>query len=286
MSIIDDLRPKQPARVIDLVAASGHDVSDWKNFKGGLKREASNPKYCYEWAFTQPGKPVVLNLWHDDLKDVDGKVFQTLNYRIFAEKLSKTGAQGVWIKRSRTMDSAFNLAATHALPVRVIICDGARRDVSVDPEKSSTVSKRMLDPVPWGVTNYDAVSGECILTRGQAPLIIEDQFSSDSSEGQESSRRSRTSNPFFRDPQIRERARTRARGFCEYCSKPGFRMLSGATYIETHHIIPLAEQGTDHESNVIALCPDDHRRAHHGANATMLRSEFQRIVAAKLKLQK
>ncbi len=48
MSIIDDLRPKQPARVIDLVAASGHDVSDWKNFKGGLKREASNPKYCYE----------------------------------------------------------------------------------------------------------------------------------------------------------------------------------------------------------------------------------------------
>jgi 5-methylcytosine-specific restriction protein A len=219
MSTIDDLRPQQSARVIDLVAAAGHDVNDWKNFKGGLAKEASNPKYCYEWAFTQPGKAVVLNLWHEDLKEVNGKVFQHLNYRAFAARLHKTAAQGIWAKRSLAMDAAFNLAATLALPVRVIICDGARRDVSMNPERASSVLKRMIDPVPWAVTNYDSTSGECILTRGQAPHLIEDQFSSDPADGYESSRRSRTYNSFVRDAQVRERVRTRARGFCEYCSR-------------------------------------------------------------------
>jgi 5-methylcytosine-specific restriction protein A len=28
-------------------------------------------------------------------------------------------------------------------------------------------------------------------------------------------------------------------------------------------VIPLAEDGPDHETNMLALCPDDHRRAHH-----------------------
>jgi hypothetical protein len=36
MAVIKDLKPSASARVIDLVAAAGHDVSDWKNFKGGL----------------------------------------------------------------------------------------------------------------------------------------------------------------------------------------------------------------------------------------------------------
>jgi len=284
MSVIEELKPRRPARVIDLVAAAGHDVSDWKNFKGGVKKEGSNPKYCYEWAFVQPSKAVVLNLWHEELREVGGEVVQRLNYRQHAKNLPQAAARGTWAKRAKAMDDAFALAAAKALPVRVIVCDGKRRDVFKNPEKSSTVSQRMLDPIPWAVTSYDPSTGSCTITRGSDPLVVEDQFSGLVNETEHPSRRPSTTNPFVRDPQVRRRVRERAKGFCEYCSQVGFTMTSGATYIETHHIIALAENGSDSEANVIALCPNDHRRAHHAVDAEVLRREFGRIVAAKLKL--
>jgi 5-methylcytosine-specific restriction enzyme A len=284
MSVIEELKPRRPARVIDLVAAAGHDVSDWKNFKGGVRKEGSNPKYCYEWAFVQPGKAVVLNLWHEELQVVGGEVVQQLNYRQHAKNLPQAAARGTWAKRAKAMDEAFAHAAAKSVPVRVIVCDGKRRDVIKNPEKSSTVSRRMLDPVPWAVTNYNSRIGDCTITRGSAPLAVEDQFTNLSVEAEPPSRRPGTTNAFARDPQVRRRVRERAKGFCEYCSQIGFTMASGAVYIETHHIISLFEKGSDVDLNVIALCPNDHRRAHHAVEAETLRREFQRIVAAKLKL--
>ncbi len=284
MTIIEELKPRRSARVIDLVAAAGHDVSDWKNFKGGARKEASNPNYCYEWVFVQPGKAVVLNLWHEELQEIDGHVVQRLNYRQHAIKLPRVAARGSWAKRAKGTDDAFASAAAQATPVRVIVCDRQRRDVIQNPEKSSKVSKRMLDSVPWAVASYDSLSGDCTIRRAQAPLVVEDQFSNLVAEDQSTPRRPSISNPFIRGQEVRQRVRTRAKGYCEYCSAAGFIMPSGAAYIETHHIVSLAERGLDAEANVIALCPNDHRRAHHAADAGALRLEFQRIAAAKLKL--
>jgi 5-methylcytosine-specific restriction protein A len=284
MTVIQDLKPHHPARVIDLVAAAGHDVSDWKNFKGGLPKEGSNPKYCYEWAFTQPGKAVVLNLWYEEIQVVGGNFVQRLNYRQHSQKLPQVAARGTWAKRAKAMDDAFALAAQQALPVRVIICDGKRRDVIKNPEKSSSVSRRMLDAVPWAVTNYDHATGDCTITRGVAPVVVEDQFSDFVPETDAPSRRTVTTDAIIRDALVRRRVRERAKGFCEYCSQVGFRMSSGAAYIETHHIVSLASGGPDSESNVIALCPNDHRRAHHAADQEKLREQFLRIVKSKLKL--
>ena len=284
MPVIEELKPRRAARVIDLVAAAGHDVSDWKNFKGGARKEGSNPKYCYEWSFVQPGKAVVLNLWYEELQEINGEVVQRLNYRRHAKNLPQAAARGTWAKRAKAMDDAFALAAAKALPVRVIVCDGKRRDVIKNPEKSSTVSRRKLDPIPWAVTTYDAPTGACTITRGSPPLAVEDQFSGMVIETEPPSRRQSTTNAYVRDPQVRRRVRERAKGFCEYCSQMGFTMKSDATYIETHHIISLANNGSDTDMNVIALCPNDHRRAHHAVEAEALRHEFERIVAAKLKL--
>jgi hypothetical protein len=43
---------------MDLVAAAGIDVSDWANFEGGQQKAASNPKYCYDWAFVAAAAPL------------------------------------------------------------------------------------------------------------------------------------------------------------------------------------------------------------------------------------
>ena len=63
---------------MDLVETAGVDVSDWSNCVDGVA--ARNPKYCYEWAFIEPKKLVVLNVWHDHLAERDnGSIYVDLN---------------------------------------------------------------------------------------------------------------------------------------------------------------------------------------------------------------
>ena len=51
-------------------------------------------------------------------------------------------------------------------------------------------------------------------------------------------------------------------------------MESGALYLETHHVIPLGEGGADDDGNVVALCANDHRRAHFAENSEAIRDRF------------
>jgi len=66
MPVLPSLRPVELLRIMDLVEAAGHDITDWANTKGA---PAANPKYCYEWAFLQAGQPVVLCLWHEEMQE-------------------------------------------------------------------------------------------------------------------------------------------------------------------------------------------------------------------------
>jgi hypothetical protein len=58
----------------------------------------------------------------------------------------------------------------------------------------------------------------------------------------------------------------RANGVCERCRKnaPFIRRSDGTPFLEVHHRTPLAEGGEDTTENVLALCPNCHREAHHG----------------------
>lgn len=84
---------------------------------------------------------------------------------------------------------------------------------------------------------------------------------------------------YERSPRIRQAALARSGGRCEWCLQPGFEMADGQVYLESHHIKPLAEDGTDSIDNVIALCPNDHRQAHYGANRAELAIEMLALVA-------
>ncbi len=58
----------------------------------------------------------------------------------------------------------------------------------------------------------------------------------------------------------------RAAGHCESCRNPApFRRASdGTPYLEVHHVVQLAHGGADTPDNAIAVCPNCHRRHHHG----------------------
>lgn len=87
---------------------------------------------------------------------------------------------------------------------------------------------------------------------------------------------------FKRDQKVRKFVLNRANGKCEYCGELGFELKGKKNYLETHHIISLASQGSDTITNVIALCPNHHREAHFGKNAEELEKEFLDILTEKI----
>ena len=79
---------------------------------------------------------------------------------------------------------------------------------------------------------------------------------------------------YARDPKVRDAVLRRAKGQCEYCGQLGFKKPGGTRYLESHHVIALARDGEDRETNVIALCPNDHREAHFGNRGEEIESEM------------
>lgn len=267
MTMLAALRPASYQQVMHLVREAGVDVSDWANYRHPNK-PAANPKYCYEWAFVEPDKVVVLNLWHDQLREQDGRVTRHIGPQEFrADK-------AVWKTRIDRLAKALRTAYERRLPVRVIVCDGRRRESSARNQKPSRVSGRLLDPVSWAVTSYDARTDECVLVRGAAPAQFVDQYSEPSLV----QRRLVSGMQYVRGADVRAQALRRANGHCEYCGAPGFRTMSGAQFLETHHVVPLSESGADTLDNVVALCPSHHREAHLGVD----RADIMQTLLAKL----
>lgn len=71
-------------------------------------------------------------------------------------------------------------------------------------------------------------------------------------------------NQFIRNEYIREYSKIRAVGICELCEKPApFIDIFGVPFLESHHVILLSKGGKDSIDNVVALCPNCHKKIHN-----------------------
>ena len=62
---------------------------------------------------------------------------------------------------------------------------------------------------------------------------------------------------------IAEYTKNRANGICDLCGKEApFKDKNGKPYLESHHVITLANDGPDAIYNTVAICPNCHRRIH------------------------
>jgi 5-methylcytosine-specific restriction protein A len=76
-------------------------------------------------------------------------------------------------------------------------------------------------------------------------------------------RRQVISNKYDSNEEIKELAKRKARGKCMLCNNDApFKDKFGVPFLEGHHIISLADDGPDTEENVVALCPNCHRKMH------------------------
>ena len=94
-------------------------------------------------------------------------------------------------------------------------------------------------------------------------------------------RRPSTSFVYERDPAIKTFAKLRSQSRCEMpgCDYVGFEKNNGELYIEVHHIVSLAAEGGDIISNVAALCPNCHRKAHYSAVTDQIRETLLTAIA-------
>lgn len=278
MSQLESLCPTDKRLVMDLVQQAGIDVSDWANCAGP---PAANPKYCYEWAFIAPDRVVVLNLWYQAMVERDGIITLQDNLRQQARMYASIRGKSTWRKRAEKMDEAVRYAYSKELSIRVVVLDGQARKHEDTEAEASRVEARLLDAVPWAVTAYDERTGDFTVMRGALPGRLVDQFELGGKPDTPTEERSVSGTILVRSTIVRQHALRRAGGRCEWCGEYGFATHDGAIFLETHHIVRLSEGGPDTAENVVALCPNHHREAHHGASREGMRESLLRKAGKK-----
>ncbi|MFN4014231.1 MAG: EVE domain-containing protein [Reyranella sp.] len=94
-------------------------------------------------------------------------------------------------------------------------------------------------------------------------------------------RRPTRTNAFDRNPLVVLITKRRASFKCEVvgCQVPAFIAGDNKPYVETHHLVPLADGGDDRIENTACLCAVHHREIHCGKNRDMLTAALQTIRA-------
>lgn len=301
---------------MDMVDAAGVDVSQWALRQDGslVKNPAANPNYCYEWAFGGNGEPNVLCVWHSSMTVSDGLIVYEDCIRDLALKLDRVAIDRTnpahvksrardQAKRARRFDSLLQRAYRKSEPVRVVILQGEPRAAAEVGWETAKVKYRRLDEVSWIVHEYRD-DGSFRVVRGVVPASEAPpaestiSYASPDDEQEKSrldpspyldqfsipdppERRASFGASFARSSAVRDAALARAAGFCECCGHEGFKTASGAIYLETHHVVPLGEHGPDVEWNVVAICPNDHRRAHHGEDREEIFGRFIALLSLR-----
>lgn len=72
-----------------------------------------------------------------------------------------------------------------------------------------------------------------------------------------------TTTHFSRNIYVAQYAKNRANGICQLCGQAApFNDNNGLPYLESHHIVWLSNGGSDSIDNVVALCPNCHKKMH------------------------
>lgn len=88
---------------------------------------------------------------------------------------------------------------------------------------------------------------------------------------------------YERSPYIKEYALRKANGLCQLCLKISpFKNKYGQYFLEVHHIEWFSKGGVDTKDNVVALCPNCHRKMHIVNRQTDINLLHDRAVNHKL----
>lgn len=281
MSELEEIKPRTKRLVIDLLTEAGIDTTHWSNYRG---KNASQHPNAYNWSFEQADKLVVVSLWYTDLEFEGAKIVHRKNIRL---RDGRNGGKGKaqWKVRAEAFDGHIQKAFGSGLPIRVILCEGSQRDVEELEPTSSKVLFRELDPQRWAVSQYDFETGDCVLTRGEAPTADGDHdqpeflgFEGELRLGFVLHRR--------REAKLRRKKLLAAQyenNGALICEVPGcgfdFKARYGAIgegFAHVHHLTPLSESAPTGRNNSLkdlaVVCANCHAMIHVGGKCRPLDS--------------
>lgn len=90
----------------------------------------------------------------------------------------------------------------------------------------------------------------------------------------------RSRHTYYRSEALKLYVIKRSKGICEGCSIQAPFSTRNGPYLECHHVHRVSDGGPDHPTNVVALCPNCHRRAHYSVDAAI----FNEALKAKAML--
>ncbi|MFQ1700530.1 HNH endonuclease [Loktanella agnita] len=275
MTVFDDLWPAENYRMMDLVSQAGFDVSDWENFKGGARKAATNPKYCYEWVFVEDEK-IIVNLWYEELSKDKSSVRSTL-----APLSHPSNKRGIRKLRARRMYHALTYCYEFGILPRVIILRRSERN-------AGSVGAKQLDNSVWTVTLFNREKGEFTLERGRhnTPIGVTDPDLAQFREGEVRYAfvKHRSRERELRRRKIENFIREHGHVFCEVPSC-GFDFHAtygeiGKDYAHVHHLTPLSQVPDVGVSNNIkdlqVVCPNCHAMIHIGGECRPIESLISR----------
>ena len=116
--------------------------------------------------------------------------------------------------------------------------------------------------VPNEILNHHEVESLMSLRKLSDKLLITKVHAQLSYQNQ-NSKITVTTPRYRRSMELVEYVKRRAHGICDLCNQPApFIGKDQQPYLECHHIVWLSKNGADTLNNVVALCPNCHRKMH------------------------
>lgn len=303
-----ELKPNKLQRVREVARDAGFSINGW-----GANDRHKNSRWCFGRAEpARSGSspvPLVFAWWKSLREDPSGNVYFLNDAGDWAAKCRIKGKTAA-ANKAEEFNNLINACYYGSQPIRVAIVDGDSDPTDDDADEKA--SKRQLDDALWYPHHIDSATKQVVVMRGvpQPPefdpsaeyaasisrpislptfsdsLPMDARTANNAGAGvdvpsefqdiQTSSDRVTSSTTSFpRDSEVVKIVKLRAvEGKCECCGRQGFLTSYGGYYLEVHHVIPLSCGGVDAVWNALAICPDEHRQAHFGADRKKLRERM------------
>lgn len=157
--------------------------------------------------------------------------------------------------------------------------DGTERKQSIEAEEQKRKSRKTSSQTESsGKTTYSPDSSKTERTDDSIQLLREKRNKAEKAANGSPEREvsGDFGSRYNRSPAIKDYAKSRANGVCEYCEESApFKTDSGEPYLEVHHVDELGEGGEDHPDKVVALCPNCHKEIHYGQQGDRINQNLQ-----------
>lgn len=188
------------------------------------------------------------------------------NQTLYGPGNNNGALKAVWDAPDETTIFLFEKYVTNECTYKGVV--RLAKEPYTEPRKSNPEKTVWKFPLQLVAVDAEKLHNDRMITENRAALKSEEAlrasiFKRKNSNKEKPSRRKAITAVYDRDPEISAYVKVRAHGKCDLCQNAApFMDVHGQPYLESHHIEWLSKGGKDIPENMVALCPNCHRKMH------------------------